>query len=121
MSSKKAIETARALRQTSTNTEKLLWKKLRNRQFHGKKFLRQHPFSFNYGRLERFFITDFYCAEYNLVIELDGAIHNERQEFDESRTCILNNLGLNVIRFRNEEIEEDIQSVMKKIRGKLNS
>ncbi|MCL5994855.1 MAG: endonuclease domain-containing protein, partial [Chloroflexi bacterium] len=60
---------SRALRQQQTDAEKHLWRLLRDRQFHGAKFRRQHPIG-NY-------ILDFYCHEAKLAIELDGSQHAE--------------------------------------------
>ena len=63
----------RRLRRETTEAERVLWSKLRNRQFHGLKFYRQ------YG-VEKY-ILDFYCPEKRLGIELDGGQHNERGIF----------------------------------------
>lgn len=105
----KIFENARALRQTSTEAEEKLWQELRNRKLNGLKFRRQHP-------IDKW-IADFYCHEKKLVIELDGSVHNEREiaEYDAGREKDLNELGMNVIRFRNEEVMTNIESVLKSI------
>ena len=56
------------------------------------------------------FIADFFCAQVNLVIEIDGNIHEiqENQEHDSGRTDMLNEFGINVIRFRNEQVINEI-------------
>ena len=90
-----------------TQAEQLLWERLRNRQLSGLKFCRQHPLGP--------FITDFYCADKRLVVEIDGDIHALQREQDEQRTCQFEDFGYRVIRFRNEEIETNIGLVLKKI------
>jgi len=70
---------AKELRKNQTGTEEMLWQKLRNRKLYGYKFLRQHPIIHS-GFINKlyFFIADFYCAEKELVIELDGKIHENQ-------------------------------------------
>ena len=105
----KLYEFGRDLRQTSTEAEKILWEQLRNRKLNGLKFRRQHP-------LDKF-VADFYCHEKRLVIELDGAVHDDKEvkEYDKTRTYILNELGITVMRFRNDEVINDMQKVLKMI------
>jgi very-short-patch-repair endonuclease len=104
-----AQEYARELRLRNTEAEQNLWSLLRNRQFKGKKFRRQHAIS-NY-------IVDFYCNECKLVIELDGKFHTpgEAKEYDAARTALLNELGITVLRFWNEEVINDPAKVLEKI------
>ncbi len=101
---KYAVDLARELRRRQTPEEKLLWQTLRNRKFQGLKFLRQHPIVFAETYKTLFFIADFYCDEARLIIELDGKVHDFQREYDENRDQILKELGLRVIRFRNEEL-----------------
>ena len=98
------------LRKTETPMEKKLWKYLRNRQLDGYKFRQQH----GYGP----FVLDFYCPSLRLCIELDGGIHDEMRviEKDIDRTAFLNDNRIHVLRFRNEEVEEDIEKVLNRIR-----
>ncbi|MGB2870107.1 MAG: endonuclease domain-containing protein [Bacteroidota bacterium] len=112
-----ATELARILRKNQTATERILWNSLRNRQFLGKKFLRQHPIFFDYEGKEAFFIADFHCHEHRLVIEVDGKSHDYQKEYDDYRTYIINCLGIKVVRFTNEEIEDRLGLVLQKIRG----
>lgn len=107
---------ARELRKRQTPAEDILWKSLRNRQFLGKKFLRQHPIFFYYGHREAFFIADFYCREQGLVIEVDGASHEYQKEYDEFRTHIIHSLGTKVVRFKNDEIEGDLSQVLERLK-----
>ena len=119
MNKEQIIKFARELRKNQTPAEKLLWANLRNRRLAGHKFLRQHPIAYlGYNNYHRYFIVDFYCAEKKLVIELDGKIHDFQKEYDENREAILTDLGLKVIRFKNEELE-DIRNVLDKIKEVL--
>ena len=97
---------ARFLRKNMSPTEKMLWRELRNKHLAGYKFRRQHPV----GQ----FIVDFYCVEARLIIEIDGSIHDKAEvyERDSNRTAELERLGLKVIRFTNEEVINDIESVL---------
>lgn len=119
MNRKQIIDLARELRKNQTPEEKLLWQFLRNRKLKGVKFLRQHPITYqNLNNDFQFFIPDFYSAEKKLIIEVDGKIHDFQQEYDQSREEILKGLGLNVIRFKNEELQ-DITKVLNLIKELL--
>lgn len=107
-----AKQVARDLRKKQANAESRLWSVLRNRQFLGKKFLRQYPIIFKCQSVKKFFIADFYCHEEKLVIEIDGKSHDYQRDYDEMRTYIINELGIRVVRFKNEEIENDIEKVL---------
>lgn len=108
-------ETTRNLRKNQTNAEKLLWECIRNRKHVGKKFLRQYPLSFFFNGKKRLFIADFYCSEHRLLIELDGEIHKKQKEYDVLREWIIEKLGYKIIRFQNNEIEQNIEGVLNKI------
>jgi len=105
----KLYQYGRELRQELTVAEKLLWAELRNRKLNGLKFRRQHP-------LDKF-IVDFYCNEKKLVVELDGGVHDEKinKEYDEARSVMLAGLNIVVLRFKNEEVINDVLNVLKKI------
>lgn len=106
----------RELRKDLTPSEKIVWEVLRNRKFENLKFTRQYPIIYNnYGERKLFFIADFYCHEKKLVIELDGKIHDFQKEYDANRDLILQELSLNVLRLKNEELE-NIETVFEKIR-----
>jgi len=94
-------ELSRTLRANRTDAEAVLWEILRNRSLNGLKFRRQHPL----GR----YIADFYCAESSLVIEIDGVHHGfpDQAEYDHIREEELGSRGLNILRFRNQEIMSD--------------
>ena len=97
------------LRRNMTLAEHVLWKKLRNRKIFSVKFRKQHPI--------KFYIADFYCHSLKLVIEVDGGVHNNVQtiEHDDARSGELEKLGNKVIRFTNDQVIYDIDSVIKEI------
>jgi very-short-patch-repair endonuclease len=101
------IAAARRLRQNLTPAEQKLWQALQNRQIGGLRFRCQHPVSS--------FILDFYCPERHLAIELDGEIHEHRQDYDYERTAQLNYLGYRVLRFHNEAVMTDLENVLRQI------
>ena len=109
------FKNAKELRSAETDAEKRLWIFLRNRKLKGKKFRRQHAIA-NY-------VVDFYCNECKLAIELDGNVHKlaDAKEYDEARTILLNELGITVLRFWNNEVLNNIEGVAEVISKKLNS
>jgi very-short-patch-repair endonuclease len=109
---------ARENRNAPTPAESLLWSHLRNRKTNGWKFLRQHPIKFSHHQHEnQFYIVDFYCHEKKLILELDGDAHDAQTEYDRGRDFLLNELGFKVIRFRNEQVLYEIESVIKSIQS----
>ncbi|RDV15852.1 endonuclease domain-containing protein [Pontibacter diazotrophicus] len=102
-------ENRRELRGSLTPAEAELWKYLKEGQMEGRKFRRQHSVA-NY-------ILDFYCPSERLAIELDGQIHqNSNSEyFDEKRDQALESLGINVLRFENKEIFQNLEAVLQEI------
>jgi very-short-patch-repair endonuclease len=106
---------ASELRKSMTIAERILWQKLRNKQMNGLKFRRQHPVDI--------FILDFYCHDRKLAIEVDGGIHNQstQKEWDENRTFELNEFGITVLRFSNEEVIDHTEMVVESIRTFLKS
>ena len=99
----------RKLRNTETSAEKVLWNILRNKQLGGFKFRRQHPIK-NY-------IADFYCHAARLVIEVDGEYHlsQEQQEYDGAREHEISQLGLEVIRFSNNQVITNLEKIKSEI------
>jgi very-short-patch-repair endonuclease len=102
------LETARILRRSMTESEILLWEKLRARQILGLRFRRQHPMDI--------FIVDFYCHEARLVIEIDGEIHSQQVEYDDGREADIEKYDIKVIRFTNFEVINEIDKVLNKIK-----
>jgi very-short-patch-repair endonuclease len=84
------IQTAAfTLRQQMTPAESHLWEVLKGKQIAGLRFRRQHPI----GQ----FILDFYCPAIKLAIELDGSVHDDRQDYDQARTEIIEAYGYQVL------------------------
>ena len=108
------FELARQLRERMTTAELLIWNKLKNNQFSGYKFRRQHPI--------HKFIVDFCCHELKLILEIDGKYHDaeEQKKEDFKRSELLQFQGLKEIRFTNEEIINDIDSVLKRLEQEIN-
>ena len=114
------IDLCRELRRLETPAEKVLWQHLRNRKFFDHKFLRQHPiFIVNSFGKNLYYIPDFYCHKAKLVIEADGPIHLLKKDYDKNRDEVLMGLGLATLRFDNDEILHDIDSVLNKIKEYL--
>ena len=109
----------RELRRIQTEAEDAFWQAVRNRQILGFKFYRQHPIFFEYYKQERFFIADFCCVERRLVIEIDGKIHNDQQDYDALRTHLINIMGIHVMRFRNEDILKNLDEVIQALSARL--
>ena len=103
-----------------TREETLLWQALRNRRLDGYKFRRQHPIQYvEENGWRSSFIADFYCAEKRLIVELDGAAHYDREDYDEMRTQILAQLGYRIIRIRNAMCRQ-MERVLEIIQMELN-
>jgi len=63
-----------------------------------------------------YFIPDFYCHEKQLIIEIDGSIHELQKEYDQIREDILIAMNYHIIRFKNEEVLNDWETVDKKLK-----
>ena len=100
-------QAARLLLQRLTPAEAILWEALRGRKVEGLKFRCQHPI----GR----FIVDFYFPSLKLIIEIDGGIHTQQQDYDQARTDQLQYFGYSVLRFINNEVINDLPKVLNRI------
>lgn len=98
---------AKRLRKSMTPAEQKLWQALRASRFSGLKFRRQHPV----GN----FIVDFFCPKHKLVIELDGCVYDQQQNYDIARTEKFHSYGYRVIRFHNEEVLANLEAVLEQI------
>jgi very-short-patch-repair endonuclease len=98
---------ARELRKNPTDAERTLWRQLRLWQLDGYKFRRQQPLGH--------YIVDFVCLESRLVIELDGGQHAEQNDYDTDRDAWLRTHGFTVLRFWNDELLRNIESVKEAI------
>ena len=105
--SKEQKEQRRALRNNMTPAESLLWRALKGKGAGGFKFRRQQGIGP--------YVLDFYCPELRLGVELDGDSHDYKFEYDEKRTLFLNEQGIKVIRFRNEQIWANFNGVVEEI------
>ena len=96
---------AKQLRQNQTPQEQKLWNIIRNHKFHNLKFKRQQPI----GE----YIVDFLCKDIKLIIEIDGGQHNTPENIlaDDKRTQFLQSKGYSVIRFWNNEIDNNLEGV----------
>lgn len=97
---------ARQLRKNPTPAEALLWKKLQYEQL-GVKFRRQSVI--------RGYIVDFYCPSLRFAIEVDGSVHDPANDYDRDRN-ILESTGIVTIRFRNIEVFQNMESVLRRLR-----
>jgi len=112
-SQKYIIDLARDLRKKSNKPEEIMWYLLRDRNFHGLKFRRQHP-------IDRF-IADFYCHELKLVIEIDGIIHDSeyQKEYDANRDDYITASGYYVLRVDANDVMNDCDSVLRRIEDEI--
>ncbi|WP_375324778.1 endonuclease domain-containing protein [Flagellimonas sp. GZD32] len=103
----KLKELARQLRRNATKSEVLLWQKLKRDQMHGYDFHRQKPIDE--------YIVDFFCNKLRLAIELDGYSHqlDEVWEKDIKKTIRLNELGIYVLRFSDQQVLKDMENVLR--------
>lgn len=99
----------RLLRKNLPSAELVLWECLRNRKLNGEKFKRQ----FSISR----YVVDFYCPQLNLAIEIDGKYHlaTETVEYDKDRQEVIESLGINMLRFTNKEVLENIEKIISRI------
>jgi len=101
------VELMRELRREMTPEEKLLWARVRGNRLVGLHFRRQ--------QLIHGFVADFYCHAAGVVVEVDGGVHDDQVEYDAARDLAFTTLGLLVMRFRNEEVTGEMDTVLHKI------
>ncbi|MBD0288523.1 MAG: endonuclease domain-containing protein [Flavisolibacter sp.] len=109
---KNIFQYAELLRKNMTPAEKMLWDRFYKNQL-GVRIRRQHPI----GK----YIADSYCHEAKLIIEIDGDIHliKENKEYDIGRKVCLNEFGIEIIRFTNDEVMNNVEEVIQKIKSKI--
>lgn len=103
---KAKLERAKELRREMTPAENMLWKEIHANKL-GVHFRRQ--------QIIEGFIVDFYCHQAALVIEVDGDIHDLQQKEDAGREKVLREMGLRIVRFRNDEILKNLKTVVGRI------
>lgn len=110
---------ARKLRKRQTPTEKILRDYLKNKKLDTIKRYRQHPLCIWVDGLYRRYIADFRSHTLQLVIEIDGGYHNteKQQEYDATREEMIAWLWIDIVRFTNEQIENNIEEVVQTIRN----
>ncbi len=110
---KKILPLKRRLRTNPTRAEQSLWAKLRHNQIYGLKFRRQHGIGS--------YIVDFFCAERTLVIEVDGDVHaaQTQQTKDLERENYLKSLGLQVVRYTNDEVIKNLDEVLEDLSSRV--
>jgi len=108
MSEAKILSNAKSLRSHQTEAEQRLWYHLRAHRFMDMKFKRQKPLGC--------YIVDFVCMERLLIIELDGGQHAEQVGYDQLRDAWLRGQGYTVLRFWNNEVMQQLEGVLEKIR-----
>jgi len=108
---RKLKSSARTLRTHLTESEQLLWSRLRRKQILEVQFYRQKPLGY--------YVVDFYAPSVQLVIEADGSQHFEaaQETYDQQRTVYLKNQGLRVLRFTNLEVLLETEAVVEAIYG----
>ena len=110
-----AKDLSRELSESQTNAEKIFWENVRKKRLRGLKFYRQYPIFYELNNYESFIIADFFCFEKKTIIEIDGKIHKYNKQKDILRTQILNFLGISVLRFNNEDVENELDKVLTEI------
>jgi very-short-patch-repair endonuclease len=103
----KQLENAKKLRREMTPAETILWKHLKGNRLNGLHFRRQ--------QIVHGYFADFYCHQHELIVEVDGGIHELQKEYDTAREEYLRELGFRIIRFTNEEVDKDLKNVLRKI------
>ena len=104
-----ALARAKSLRTNQTDAEARLWYHLRAHRFLDLKFKRQKPV----GR----YIVDFVCWEQRLIVELDGGQHAEQMTYDQQRDAWLRSEGYTVLRFWNDDVMQQLEGVLERIRS----
>ena len=105
------LDTARRLRRDMTPQERKLWYE----------YLRTYPVKFYKQRIIESFVVDFYCAQARLVIELDGSQHYTEQgrAYDAERSTVLEQYGLLVLRFANNDVDNHFDAVCAQIHSSI--
>ena len=106
-------EKRRLLRKNMTKAEVYLWVQLKNKKILGQRFLRQYGINT--------YVLDFYCPKLKLAIEVDGATHlsEDEIEYDKHRQEEIETLGIQFLRFWNDEVYNDLTNVIEKIKQKI--
>ena len=101
------VQRAKDLRRAMTDAERMLWERLRGSRLQGLHFRRQ--------QIIDGFIADFYCHAASLVVEVDGDVHGAQAAYDAERDRVLSRRGLRVLRVGNDEVQGDLDGVLRRI------
>jgi very-short-patch-repair endonuclease len=107
----KLKERAREMRNNSTKGEIKFWSELLRKN--------QTGYQFNRQKIIGHYIVDFYCAKLKLVIEIDGISHDNKEEYDKHRDAILESFGLKVIRYHDQDVQNNFWFVEKLFKEQL--
>ena len=105
--STRQLETAKELRREMTPAETTLWKHLKANRLNDLHFRRQ--------QIVHGYFVDFYCHQHELIVEVDGGVHEFQHEYDAEREENLKALGFRIVRFTNEEVANNLNGVLQKI------
>ena len=105
--SARQLEGAKELRCEMTPAERILWKHLKANRLNGLHFRRQ--------QIIHGYFADFLCHQHDLIVEVDGGIHDLQKEYDAQREGYLKSLGFRIIRFKNEEVMKNLNRVLQRI------
>jgi len=101
------LERAQDMRRKMTPAEARLWQHIRAGRLESFHFRRQQVIGP--------FIADFYCHQVDLVVEVDGSVHLSQVEYDQARDLYLQERGLSVLRFTNQDVESNLEAVLAEI------
>ena len=110
--SAKQVENARELRREMTPAEKCLWNYLKGNRLNGLHFRRQ--------QIVQGYFADFYCHQHELIVEVDGGVHDHQKEYDAEREDNLIGLGFRIIRFTNDDVTRNLKGVLQQIVDECN-
>jgi len=110
MQNKNLIQIARKLRKQMTPEEHILWYHLRSKRFSSYKFRRQFP-------IDKY-VVDFICLAKRLIVEADGGQHNQSAD-DIERDKYLRGQNFTILRFWNNDINQNLEAVLQKIYNEL--
>ena len=107
------LQKRKRLRNNATKAERILWKYLKNNQLENSKFRRQYSIDQ--------FVVDFYCPELKLAIEVDGKSHFSEDQipYDVERENYIKSFGIHFLRFTNNEVYQNIDSILIQLSDKI--
>jgi adenine-specific DNA-methyltransferase len=106
---RRMIAVAREFRKEPTKSEDILWQAIRGMKLNGVRFRRQQPIGC--------FVVDFFAPMQRLIVEVDGSIHEQKKQADLERQALLESLELRFVRVGAEEVEGNLEAVLRKIAG----